>query len=347
MKSRLLSLLLPLAVSAALASDPAPMQPFPDDYTPSPCAQPSCQSFERSAMSQAAGTFLGLPLEGKWVAAHGDEMATLVGPACRKQATCQATPGNNTMFCNDIVVSEIRDVCDKRFPLNANRHDHEQCQAYVETFALGVDQKDKASYEAAQACATRTPPTQKSKPPLVWMKPASFGPDYQGSLIIYAIDPDTHVPVQSTVSIGGQILYAPSNPAGNLQAYYPFTWPLRYDRVQNAAGHVDLVPPTVTVTADHYPPVIFKMPVAVPGLKLQLVPPATQLHPGKNTVTVFAADSVTGKPVELRVMFGGEIAGPSNSPIELQIERKAKRPEIWVTSLFKRYSDAVIVPAQK
>lgn len=347
MKIRLLCLLLTLGASLAQASDPAPMRPFPDDYTPSPCAQPSCQSFERSAISHAAASFLGLQLDGKWIEAHADEMTALFAPTCRKQATCQATPGNNAMFCNDIVVSEFRDVCDRRFPLSANKHDHEQCQAYVETFALGVDQRSAPSFEAAQACANKTPPTKKTKPPVVWMQPASFTPDYNGDIMIYAVDPDTHVPLQSSISITGQIIYAPSNPAGDLQTYYPFKWPLRYDRIQNAAGHVDLVPPKVTVTAPQYPPVTFQMPVAVPTLKLELIPPARQLHPGKNMVTVFATDAVTGKPAELRVMFGDQIAGTTNAPIELQIDRKARRPEIWVTSLFNRYSDAVVVPAQK
>jgi hypothetical protein len=344
----LLPLVASLSLTLAVAADSPALRPFPDDYTPSPCAQSSCQSFERSAMSKAAASFLGLQLEGKWIEAHADELTTLLGPGCRKQATCQATPGNNAMFCNDIVVADFRDVCDKRFPLAANKHDHEQCEAYIETFALGVDQRAAASYAAAQACAKeKTPQTQKSKAPIVWMVPASFAPNYKDYITLYALDPDTHIPVQSKIDVGGQILYAPSNPAGDLQAYYPFKWPVKYDRLQSASGHTVLVPPTVTVTAAGYPPVTFKMPVTLPTLKLELVPPASQLHPGKNTVTVFARDSVTDKPVELRVMFGNEIAGESNAPIELQIDRRTKRPEIWVTSLFNRYSDAVVVPAQQ
>lgn len=345
---RSLALLLPLIAAAAYSAEPPP-RIFPDDYTTAPCAPVnSCRSFDRDRMSRAAFTFMGLHLDQTWVEAHAAELEKLAEPTCRKHATCLATLSNNFLFCDDVVTPEFREVCDKRFPRAASEDEWQQCNRFMETFALGIDQKAEELWLRARECANvKNPPTERTKAPLVWVDPAIIPPGYRGSVTIYAIDADTHVPLQANISITGQILYAPSNPAGNLQAYYPFKWPTHYTRVPNAAGHSDLVPPEVVVTAEHYPDVKFPLPVVVPSLELELIPPAKQLHSGKNVITVSARDAKTKKPVEMRVMLGDRAIGTSNEPIELELPRKGKRPEIWVTSLFDRYSDATVVPAQK
>jgi hypothetical protein len=73
-----------------------------------------------------------------------------------------------------------------------------------------------------------------------------------------------------------------------------------------------------------------------------MTPSPDQLKPGKNIITVTARDAATGKPVEARVMAEDMAVGETNKPFELQLTRRDKRPEIWVTSLFDRYSDVVV-----
>ncbi|HWW59759.1 MAG TPA: hypothetical protein VN181_00190, partial [Thermoanaerobaculia bacterium] len=238
---------------------------------------------------------------------------------------------------------EMRAVCEKRYKKGTFEYD--QCGMFVETFALGVDQKAKEIAESAQKCGwEKTPKVEKSVPPVVWMEPATIPRDYKGYIIFYSYDPDTKVPVPARVDIENQKVYAPSNPAGNPATYFRFKWPIRFNRVPNAAGHRDVEAPMVTVQADGFPPVKFRMPIDVPKMALQMTP--AKLKPGKNTVTIKATDTVTGKPVEARVMFGETIAGDTNKPFELEVP-KGKHPELWVTSLFDRYSDAVIWPAAR
>lgn len=340
--------LLALATVAAAADPPPPRPIFPDDYTPAPCAPSNaCLTFTHADMRGAAFTFLGLQLDSKWLEDHGDEMTKAFEPVCRKHATCLGTRSNNFLFCDDVMTPEMRDICQRRFPKESQPDDWQQCEMFMETYALGVDQRAEATWMATLPCVNATPPVEKTKPLIVWIDPPSIPVDYKGYIAINAIDPDTHIPVQANLEIEGQIIYVPANPAGSLQAYYPFKWNVKLVRVKAANGHTELLPPTLTIRTEHYPDLTMRLPIPLPAVKLELMPPPAQLHPGKNILTVFAKDADTGKPVELRVMFGNAVVGASNEPIALTIDRKEKRPEIWVTSLFDRYSDATVVPAEK
>ena len=46
-------------------------------------------------------------------------------------------------------------------------------------------------------------------------------------------------------------------------------------------------------------------------------------------------------------MLGERTIGPGNTPIEIERGKNEKLPEIWVTSLFDRYSDVVVAKAEK
>ena len=118
-------------------------------------------------------------------------------------------------------------------------------------------------------------------------------------------------------------------------------------RVRNAAGHTDLVAPTITVTADGYTPVNLALPMRAPQVIVEMTPAAHLLKRGKNSVTFTARDADTGKPAELRIMLGDTVLGGTNEPLKIELKKGVKRPEIWATSLFNKYSDVVIVPAEK
>ena len=233
---------------------------------------------------------------------------------------------------------EAHSICPKLFP------NDDACKTYMETWLLGVDLRAKERWQTAQKCAAKSPPAQHSKPLEVWTDPETLSPLFKGKLTFYARDPDTHLPVYAKFAFENQVLYAPSNPEGLPATIYPFDYTPKFKRVQNAEGHTDLVPPTVTVTAPNYPTISFPLPAAVPKMIVTMKP--AELRGGKNVITIEARDAATGKPVEARVMSGGDPIGSTNTPITLQLNRKGQHPEIWLTSEFNLYSDVVVAKAR-
>ncbi|HEY6844471.1 MAG TPA: hypothetical protein VI391_09900, partial [Thermoanaerobaculia bacterium] len=193
-------------------------------------------------------------------------------------------------------------------------------------------------------CAKKTAVTH-TKPLTIWMKPAVLEPGFNGWLEFYSLDPETNLPVFATFKFDNEVVYAPANPAGLPATGYGFPYKVKFKRVPNAQGHTDLVPPNITATAEGYPTVTFPLAAEVPKAIITMKPAAGELHAGENTVTIEAHDATSGKPVELRVMFGDDIAGMTNQPLTLNVPR-GKRPEIWATSMFNQYSDMVIAPAK-
>jgi hypothetical protein len=327
---------------------PSPRPIMPDEYTAHPCAPVGCESFIQGNFRDAAYRFLGLSLDAAWFDAHDDEMRGLVKPYCQKRNTCIATAGNSAMFCDDVVAQPIRDICDLHFPKDAHQYDWEQCRTWMETWTLGMTQHSLPPWREAQACTNeKSLTTVHSKPADLWIVPQTIDYDYPGFITFYAIDPDTHVPVLEHLSWEGQTVYAPSNPTGETATYYPFKAQFKLIRVPNAQGHTDLIAPLVTVKSDYYPTQTFRLPMVLPKVAVEIKPDPHTLRAGTNTVTVSAHDVATGAPVEMQVMLGKEILGPTNQPLTIVRKRREKLAEIWATSLFNRYSDVVLAPAEK
>jgi hypothetical protein len=332
---------LPLAF--LLTAAPLLAQPhdyFSKDFPVSPCAPAnSCESFDDSELPSAAFKFYGLTIDSKWVQAHKAAVLKELETACRRHATCMATPPNTYWFCDDVLFNETRQTCEKLFPGDP------RCGPYLDTFLLGVDLRGNNLWRSAQACAAKLPPVTHSKPLEIWMVPEVLPAGFKGKVTFWVRDPDTHLPILTNFKFEDQIIYAPANPAGLPATIYPFDYTVKFKRVPNADGHSDIIPPMVTAAATGYPETIFRLSAEVPKMSVVMKPPADQLHRGKNMVIVEARDGVTGKPVEARVMFGDDIAGDTNKPISLDVAR-GKRPEIWVTSLFNTYSDVVVAKAR-
>jgi hypothetical protein len=327
---------------------PSPRPIMPDDYTAHPCAPEVCESFIPGNFRDAAYRFLGLTLDGAWFDAHDEEMRRLVKPYCQKRNTCLATPGNSHMFCDDVVAQPIREICDLHFPKDTHPRDWEQCRTWAETWDLGMTQQSIQPWRDAQACTKdKAPGTMHTKPADLWIVPATIDYDYPGFITFYTVDPDTHVPVLEHMTWEGQTIYAPANPTGETASYYPFKAHFKLIRVPNAQGHTDLVPPMVTVKSDYYPTQTFRVPMVLPKVSVEIKPDPRTLRPGTHTVTVSAHDVATGKPVEMRVMLGKDTLGDTNQPLTIVKKKKEKLPEIWATSLFDRYGDVVVVPAEK
>jgi len=338
MRNAILFLLL-FAASFASAQE---RQPFPDDFTSSPCAVAgTCVSYDRSQLRSAAFTMLGLSPNGQWFDDHYDQLTKLYAPICRKHATCLATPGNNFLFCDDLLIREYRAVCDRTFPPSTNAFDHEQCREFTEIWALGVDMHASGFATQGQQCAKEQHlDVMHTKPPIVWVVPATIPRDYDGDIYVYAIDPDTHVPVRADIDIEKQLIRAPANPTGKTSTGYPFKWTHKFNRVKNAEGHEDLAPPTLTLNPEFYPPVIITLPATPPKMIVEMTP--AKLRAGVNKVIVKSRDAETGQPVEARVMIGRDAVGETNEPIVITLQRGMKVPEVWVTSLFDAYSDVVV-----
>lgn len=330
-----------------MAQPAPPREIFPSDYTPSPCAPASsCTSFPDSEMKSAGAKFLSFELDDAWMLAHADEVKNAFAPLCRKHATCMTMPASSYMFCDDVLAAEARPICDRLFPHDKSARDSEQCKMYLETYLMGIDQNAINAWKAAQECAKKQPATH-TKPLDIWMTPASLPYEYKGYVTFYSTDPDTKVPVLARVTFENQIIYAEANPSGESATYYPFKVPFKYIRIANKEGHTDAVTPLVTVTAPGYPVTTFRLPAVVPRAIVEMTPAPSALHAGDNAVTVSARDSVTGRPVDARVMLGANETGYTNQPITITLPRHEKRPEIWVKPLLNRYADVVVAPAEK
>lgn len=340
-------LILFILLTPALFADDAPARPvFPDDYQANPCAPTDvCKSFDRYKFVAAARTFLGFTVDDRWITDHWDEIRKALEPGCAKMANCYTVFGSTFTFCNDAVVPEMRTVCD-RFPNGSA--DRDQCLMFVEVYVLGVDQNSRPKWDEAQKCnAAASPHQTRTTPPDVWTDPPKFGPDYKGMITVYAQDPVTKLPVPGFVHVEKTTLYASGTPIGRPYTFYPFRWPFKLQRVPNAQGHTDLVAPKVTVEGFGWPAVTLTMPVELSTMVIEMQPPVEKLKRGKNQVTFVARDAKTGEPVEARIMLGDHILGDTNKPLTIELKRGQKRPEIWATSLFDRYNDVVIAPAEK
>jgi hypothetical protein len=340
--SRTLAALLILAAPALYAVTP---QIFPDDYKPSKCAATDpCATFDRSAINNAGARMQGYTnMRETWIDAHIGKLQEEIQPYCRKLATCYATPGNTSMFCNDVVLTQMMSVCDQ-WPQKSD--DHDQCFLMMRTYATGIDLKAWDTWGKAQECAKEnaTPGTRQME---IIFTPKTLPLDFNGKFVIYALDKETRVPLRAIINVDGEILYARDAPDGITTTSYALPWKASLRKVTRADGHSDIVPPKVTVTREGYETVTFPMPLEVRPMVASMTPAPASLKRGKNTITVTAVDSKTGKPVDARVMIGQRDVAEAGQPFEIEIKKGEKREEIWVRSSFERYSDVVVAPANR
>lgn len=339
-------LLIATALFAGEFVPPSDRPPFPDDFKTVACAPTICESFDVDDFRSAAFQFLGLSVNQSWFTEHEDEMKALVVPFCRKRNACIATPGNGHMFCDDLVTPEIRSACEKKYPKATTPKDFEQCSIWIETWALGVTQRSYKPWIDSQECSKAGAVTHTETPD-VWMAPKTIPSDYTGYVTFYAIDRQTHIPVFGHMSWENQVVYAPSNPTGETATYYPFKGPFKLARVPRADGHSDVVGQTIVMKFDYYPTVTFRLAVEVPQMVVKMEADPLLSKPGKHTITITAKDAVSGAPVEAEVMLGDAAIGETNHPVTFERNRGEKLPDIWLTSLFDRYSDVVVAPAEK
>jgi hypothetical protein len=332
---RTLALLL-LVASSALAQAPI-RDKFPDDYKPSPCAadpDAACESFEKNRFKANGHTFRGFDIETEWINAHWDEMRAAFKPICKKMGNCFTGTGNDWVYCVHLLQPDMFATCE-RFP--AGSKDRDQCTMFTMTYWVGLKAKGEL-HEASQKCMAAQPQTEKTLQAFIVQE--KLGLSHNGDLTVHAYDADTHIPVRAYMTIDTGKLKSIEGPTP--RTGYPNKWKGRMKRVPNADGHFDVVAPTVTLNAEGYKTVTFPMPIEVPKMIVEMTPSPDQLKPGKNVITVSARDAATGKPVEARVMAEDMAVGETNKPFELELTRRDKRPEIWVTSLFDHYSDVVV-----
>jgi hypothetical protein len=341
---RALAILLSLA-PLAIAQ---PRDLYPADYTPSPCASAAkvCTTFKQSQFADIAA-LRGFDIGQEWVDAHWNELSADLVPYCEKIATCFAVPGNSSTFCNDVVNMQVYTRVCNRYPEGSV--DREKCGYVVRTYMFGHDRNSRAPWKVIQECSAKQTVSAAERTLDWWLLPAKFDADYTGSFTVYALDRETRVPVQAQIRMSAKDrIQAPDSADGLATTFYPIAWKPRLVRTANAQGHRDVAPPQVFVTAPGYAPVTFQLPIDVPTMTVEMSPSADKLKRGKNSVTITALDTATGTPVEARVMSGpSTILGKTNEPLEIEIVKGQKRPEIWVTSLYDRYSDVVVAPAEQ
>ena len=321
----------------------AERDPFPSDYTPSPCAPEAgsvCETFAKQNFLTFGAQFRGFDLDRRWIDAHWEEMRTAFLPICAKIANCFTIPGNPSTFCIDLARNQFQTPCERFQP---GTRDHDQCTMFATTWVIGLGIK-KPEHQAAQSCAIQAAAGQKRKLE-AWTSPPRITAEFDGKLRIFAIDAESRIPVRASIKSDGPGRFrsteGPVPTAGAVLEWNP-----RLKRVPNADGHTNVVVPSFTLEMDGYESLTIPAPMEIRTMVVEMTPSPAELRPGKNSVTITARDAVSGQPVEARVMAGMHIAGEANTPLELVIGEDGV-PEIWVTSLFDRYSDVVVAPARK
>lgn len=335
-----LAFLFALLALPSLADSPK-REIFPSDYKPSACAPDAatlCKSFQKERMADHGGNFRGFNIKQEWVNAHWDEMLEVYLPICAKIANCLTVKGNTWVFCADLMGNNFVTACE-RFP--AGSQDREQCGMFATIYFLGIVGADEET--ATQACLAAQPATGPRKLE-AWLAAPVLTPEFNGKFTAYALDAETHIPVRAFFTIDAGTMDGNRGPTSITGS--PVKWRAGFRAVPNAQGHREFVAPTATFTAEGYEPLTIPVAIEVPKLTVTMTPPPAELKPGTNTITVTTLDAATAKPVEMRVMAGDRVLGKANAPLQLEWKRGEKRPEIWVTSLWNRYSDVVVAPQQ-
>lgn len=331
--------LLAASVSPVFAATP---QIFPDDYKPTTCAISNvCASYDRIELAPLGARLQNYTnMSEAWIGAHWDKLLADMKPYCAKLATCYATPGNTNMFCNDVVLTQMMSICDQ-YPGKST--DHEQCFLFLRTYASGVDLKSWKPWEEAQACAKAQAPAGGAPRQMeIIVSPKTIPPDFNGKLVIYALDKDTRVPLKASIAVEGETIYVRDVPDGTPTTSYALPWKVKLTRVGR-----EVVAPNVTISREGYPSVTFRMPVERRSMIVTITPSLNQLKRGKNNVTITAKDSATGKPVDARVLIGMRDVAEANQPFALELKRGQKRGEILVRSSWDAYDDVVVAPAER
>ncbi|HEY0155697.1 MAG TPA: hypothetical protein VGF28_00240 [Thermoanaerobaculia bacterium] len=335
-----LAVLLLLAASASAQTKRPEM--FPSDYKPSPCApavEKVCKSFTPVRLRDAAGDYRAFHIDDKWLAAHWDELMAAYKPLCAKMSNCMTVVDNTWQYCRDLVRLEFLAVCE-RFPKGSK--DRENCEMISVVYHIGFGNHDALEKEA-HACAAAQPQAERTLE--AWLWPEKIPLDFNGEIDVHAYDAETRIPVRALLEIDAGKLRSIEGPVA--KTGYPNKWTARLKRVPRADGHSDVVLPTVTLKATGYKPLTLTVPMEVPRMTVSMSPSPSELKVGMNTITVTAKDAATGAPVEARVMAGKMVLGHTNKALELELTDRDQLPEIWVTSLFDRYSDAVVVSGTK
>jgi hypothetical protein len=330
-------LFLILVACSAIAETPV-REAFPGDYTPSPCAADTaavCQSFPKERMVGYGAAFRGFNLRQDWVEAHWNEMTKIFTPFCAKIANCFTIKDNDWVYCVDLLREEFLSSCN-RFP--ADSDDRMQCSMFAMTYYIGLGAKTKLHKTSQDCIAGQVASGERTLQ--AWVSPQKLALDFDDEMTVHAYDAETRIPVRAKITITSGAIRSTEGPIPT--AGYPSKWRAGLTRVPNADGHRDVVAPTVTLTATGYKPLTLPIELDVPKAIIEMTPAADQLKPGMNTITITARDAATGEPAELRVMANDLVLGNANQPLQLEWKQGQKRPEIWVTSLYDRYSDVVV-----
>jgi hypothetical protein len=336
-----LAVLLLIATSASAQT--SRREAFPSDFKPSPCApnvETVCKSFSPERLREAAGVYRAFHIDDKWLAAHWNELTAAYKPLCAKMSSCMTVKDNIWQYCRDMLHDDFLQVCD-RYP--AGSEDREHCLMVSLTYYIGLGSHEELSKQA-HAC-TDAQPQGPERTLEAWMNPEKIPLDFNGAIDVYAYDAETHIPVRALLEIDSGKLRPTEGPIP--KTGYPNKWTARLKRVPRADGHSDIVLPTLTLKATNYKPLSFKLNMDLPRMTVTMSPSSDQLKVGMNTITVTAKDVATGAPVEARVMAGNMVLGRTNTPLELELTDRDQLPEIWVTSLYDRYSDAVVMKGAK
>lgn len=336
--TRVFLILLLLTPAALAVEKPRPI--FEDTYVRQSCAPTgNCATALQSQFSGYAN-LRGDYLPAEWVSANWDRMLALMAPVCEKIANCQAIPGNDWVWCKDQLATNFHSVCD----VLPDEEDRKRCRFFSNVYAFAQDSAARTKHEEIQACAIAANAGKPLKELEVWTVPADIPLGFKGRVTFHAVDRETRIPVMADVAIEGGKLNPEESLGGRTLTGYLLSYQLALRQLPRPDGHRNFAAPIVRLNATGFKPVEYALPVELSRMVVEMTPKTFKR--GTNTVTITAKDSITGKPLEARVMGNDRVLGKTNVPFTFEWKKGQKLPEIWVTSLYDIYDDVVVLPAK-
>lgn len=309
--ARLAAAVAALVVATTLSAAPAECVPAKS------CQPPPLSEFRKISITY------GTELPQDWIDQYGPMLLHRFSKACSTHARCLTVWGNGTDFCRDNLKNDVFAECDSLFDRTTEQNNATWCRVFGDVFALGQSKAAKAIWEEAQACsrakALAAGPEERRPQPRVVLEPKAPKPGQESWVVVKSFDADGD-PLMGLVTIAGR---------ERAYTFLPMRYGFEFHKEWDDDGRATLVAPVVVVTSPPmrsngpppFDPVTVAFETRPQSVRLEITPPVDKWKSGVNKVRVVAFDSSSGERVIGKLKTVGSILGPSDTTVEIRLEK--------------------------